>query len=120
MSDKKDLYSKASQYYVENAASSGAEKDRYDKSKLRENRHNNDWIKQKVNLNTVVDHFAPDGDAMQSGAKMRFSGTRYEVVADMAGGYLRIYDKNQRYVKLDGTAGTNKETHFKIKKREEM
>lgn len=42
-------------------------------------------------------------------------------LADMASGYLRIFDKNQKtYIKLDGTPGTDKETHFKIKKREEM
>ena len=42
-------------------------------------------------------------------------------LADMASGYLRIFDKNQKtYIKPDGTPGTDKETYFKIKKREEM
>ena len=52
---------------------------------------------------------------------MIFFGGNYNVIADMASGYLRIYDNNLKsYVKLDGTPGTDKETHFKIKKREEM
>ena len=53
--------------------------------------------------------------------KMIFFGERYNVITDMAGGYLRIYDNSAKtYVKLDGTPGNDKETHFKIKKREEM
>lgn len=52
---------------------------------------------------------------------MIFFGADYNVITDMANGYLRIFDKNQKtYIKLDGTPGTDKETHFKIKKREEM
>jgi hypothetical protein len=34
---------------------------------------------------------------------------------------LRIYDIEKKvYVKLDGTPGNDKQTHFKILKREEM
>ena len=39
----------------------------------------------------------------------------------MVAGYLRIYNKKiKRYVTLDGVPGNNKDTHFKILKREEM
>lgn len=43
-----------------------------------------------------------------------------EGFADLNAGYLRIQNNKGRYVKLDGTVGTDRETHFKIKTREEM
>ena len=58
----------------------------------------------------------------QQGVKYVFEGERYEVKADMASGYLRIYDKVARsYVTLDGIPSDDLElTHFKILRREEM
>lgn len=116
--DNKALYSKASNYYVENHNVSEAD---YEKSKAREKKHNESWEKQKVNLNEIIDTFAPDFEAKEHGAKMIFYGDRYNVIADMASGYLRIYDNTlKEYVKLDGTPGNDKHTHYKIMKREEM
>ena len=116
--DNKALYSKASKYYVENHALSEID---YNKSKNRERLHNDNWEKQKVNINEIIDKFAPIFDAKEHGSKMIFYGDDYNVVADMASGYLRIYDNNQKcYVDLTGRPGTDKDTHFKIKKREEM
>ncbi len=116
--DNKALYSKASKYYVNNKA--GADIN-YNKSKNRERKHNANWEKSKVNINEIIDHFAPDFTAKEHHQKLIFYGKDYNVITDMASGYLRIYDnKNKTYVKLDGTPGTDKETHFKIKKREEM
>lgn len=74
-------------------------------------------------LNDVVNAFAPEHEAEQKNGKFIFKASdgSYNIIADMAAGYLRIYDcKNKRYVKLDGKAGNAKSTHFKIKKREEM
>ena len=116
--DNKALYSKASKYYVENHNDSDT---KYDKSKEHEKKHNKSWEKQKVNLNEIIDKFAPVFTANEHGSKMIFYGKKYNVIADMASGYLRIYDKSLReYVKIDGTPGNDKSTHFKIKKREEM
>lgn len=116
--DNKALYSQASKYYVEKHETSDYN---YNKSKEREKKHNTDWEKQKVNLNDIIDKFAPDFEAKETGSKMIFYGERYNVVADMASGYLRIYDSVLKtYVQMDGTPGTDANTHFKIKKREEM
>ena len=82
---------------------------------------NENWIKQKVNINEVVSKFAPDSAGIVNGIKYEFRGAKYTVVADMASGYLRIKDnKTGNYLKLDGTPGNRSETHFKIKKKEEM
>ncbi len=120
MADAKSLYSTMATHYV-NANSENADP-QYNSSKDRENRHNQSWLKQKVNLNEIVDRFAPGAKGEQKGGvKFIFSGDRYNVVADMASGYLRIYDKVLRqYIKLDGTVGNRRETHYKIKRREEM
>ena len=116
--DNKAAYSKASKYYIENKSASDLG---FNKSKEREKKHNTDWIKTKVNLNELIDHFSPSFTSKINKQKMIFFGERYNVITDMAGGYLRIYDNSAKtYVKLDGTPGNDKETHFKIKKREEM
>ena len=116
--DQKELYSKASRYYVENHTDSD---NGYNKSLERKEKHNQNWEKQKVNLNEIIDRFSPRFEAHEHNSKMIFYGERYNVVADMASGYLRIYDKVLRtYVKLNGTPGNDNSTHFKIMKREEM
>jgi len=116
--DKKALYSKASKYYITNNSGSDSH---YAKSKDRESKHNSDWENNKVNINEIIDKFAPDFTAIENNEKMIFKGKDYNVIADMASGYLRIYDNNLKTnVRLDGKPGTEKETHFKIKKREEM
>ena len=115
--DAKSLYSETSNYYVENNRSNYS----YEKSKERESKYGSLWEKQKVNINDIVDEFTPNFHAKESGSKIRFIDDDYQVVADMAAGYLRIYDCNSKtYVKLDGNPGKASETHFKIKKREEM
>lgn len=120
MSDYKEMYSKSSDQY-KSEINGDAEKNVFSRSKLREERHNSDWINRKVDLNDVVNHFTPKPKMVRSGTKYRYIGEKYEVIADMAAGYLRIYDRHlKRYVKLDGSVGDNKETHFKIKQREEM
>ena len=69
----------------------------------------------------MINKFAPNSVGKEKGVKFIFEGTRYIIKADMASGYLRIYDKVLKdYVKLDGTPGLRSETHFKIKKRSEM
>lgn len=122
MSDSKDYYSEASSGYVENdVAENEAARREYKKSKAREAKHNAKWKANPVDINEVVDRFAPGDKGEKRGVKYIYRGDRFSVVADMAAGYLRVYDSESRsYVKLDGTPGNDEETHFKIKRREEM
>lgn len=128
MADYKSAYSDISKDYIENVVPySEIDQQRYDRSKLREARNNENWLKQKVNLNEIVDRFVPEVDGFvethsEGGVKYDFEGPRYIVKCDKVAGYLRIYDKETKmYCTLDGTSSRNgDETHFKIKRREEM
>lgn len=122
MADSKTPYSTVSNYYVTTTVpSSSVDQGRYDRSKERERKYNDNWNKQKVNINEIVDKFAPGSTGRVEGVKFIFQGPNYTVKADMASGYLRIMDNSsEKYLKLDGTPGNREETHFKIKKREEM
>lgn len=128
MSDDKSEYSDISKDYVENIVPSNPlDQERYDRSKSREAENNENWLKQKVNLNDIVDHFIPENGQVvkrrsEGGVKYNFEGERYIIKCDKVAGYLRIYDKYEKsYCLLDGTISKNPEkTHFKIKRREEM
>ena len=123
MSDSKSLYSEASKYYVEvDTRQNAIDARRYANSKAREREYGAIWESSCVNLNDIVDHFAPDAIGRKKGYKFIFQGSRYAVIADMPAGYLRIYDEELKsFVTLDGTSSRDGElTHFKILKREEM
>lgn len=122
MSDSKHNYSRRSNDYIEHAVSeSYVDKGRYERSEAREAKWNEDWLKQQVNINEIVERFTPGARGRRNGVKYVFENRRWRIDADMVAGYLRIFDKRLRkHVKLDGTPGDNKETHFKILKREEM
>lgn len=127
MSDYKQAYSDISRDYVENTVpASSIDQDRYDRSKAREEQYNDNWIRLKVNLNDLVDQFIDEKDVVieksEGGVKYIFEGSRYQVKCDKVAGYCRIYDKQLKtYCKLDGTPSKDgAETHFKIKRREEM
>ena len=128
MADYKSAYSNISKYYINSTVPSNAiDQGRYDRSKNRETMYNENWQKQKANLNEIVDKFVPkeEGVAVQhseGGVKYVFEGEHYIVKCDKVAGYLRIYDKYAKsYCLLDGTPSRdNLLTHFKIKRREEM
>lgn len=128
MSDFKTAYSDIAKDYIENVVSTNSiDQGRYSRSKVREDQHNQIWIKQKVNLNDIVNQFAQQvndfvSQHSEGGVKYDFEGPRYIVKCDKAAGYLRIYDKQAKsYCELDGTPSRDLEkTHFKIKRREEM
>lgn len=128
MADYKLAYSDISKDYIENIVPSNpVDQGRYDRSKAREAAHNDTWVKQKVNLNEIVDKFVPSVEGFveqhsEGGVKYDFEGERYIVKCDKVAGYLRIYDKMEKsYCLLDGTPSRNNSlTHFKIKRREEM
>ncbi|MDO4501392.1 MAG: hypothetical protein Q4B60_09025 [Erysipelotrichaceae bacterium] len=128
MSDYKQAYSDISKDYIENVVPySDLDKARYDRSKARESKYNDAWLKQKVNLNEIVDQFVPEVEKFsekhkKGGVKYEFEGDQYVIKCDKVAGYLRIYDKIAKsYCKLDGSPSDSLEdTHFKIKRREEM
>lgn len=128
MADYKAAYSDVSRDYVESTVpNSQSDFDRYTRSKIREARNNENWNKQKVNLNEIVDHFIPMSSDLvtcrtEGGVKYNYEGSRYIIKCDKVAGYLRIYDKESKsYCLLDGTpSGNPDKTHFKIKRREEM
>lgn len=117
MADSKSMYSEVSKAYVE----ANANEKNYISSKAREAKHNGQWLKYQVNINDIIDRFTPNFHGEVHNTKYIFVGDDYNVVTDMASGYLRIWDKNiKRYVTLDGKPGSDKNTHYKIKKREDM
>ena len=128
MSDYKSAYSDISKDYIDNIVPSNAiDQGRFERSKDRENLYNDNWIKQKVNLNEIVDRFIPAVESFvaqytEGGVKYNFEGVRYVIKCDKVAGYLRIYDKKLKaFCFLDGEpCRDNKRTHFKIRRREEM
>jgi len=93
-----------------------------------------------VNINTIVDRFTPGATPQVVNGKVKYisSNGRYEIIADIGGGYLRIYDKDKgchvdafgndvrNYTDDRGKQHGNSHsrqlalTHFRILKREEM
>ena len=128
MADYKSAYSDISKDYIENIVPSNpVDQGRYDRSKAREAEYNDMWMKQKVNLNEIVDKFIPSIEGFveqytEGGVKYDFEGARYIIKCDKVAGYLRIWDKRAKsYCLLDGTPSRDESlTHFKIKRREEM
>ena len=75
--------------------------------------HNEDWKKRSVNLNDIVKQFTPGVKGKPQGVKFQYENSKYIIKADMASGYIRIYDITiKQYVKLDGTPGTLDEMLF--------
>ena len=93
-----------------------------------------------VNINTIVDRFTPNATPTLTNGKITFTSSdgRYEVIADIGGGYLRIFDHRighyvdefgrdvRNYTDKNGKQhGRSKAeqkalTHFRILKKEEM
>ena len=91
MSNAKSAYSVISGYYCEQVVpSSQKDKNRYDRSKRREQKYNEEWKKEKVNVNEIVDKYAPDAESYRDGVKFYFEGKENTVMCDMVGGYLRV------------------------------
>lgn len=104
----------------------------------RKEAHGVNWT--SVNINTIVDRFAFGTTPTVNAGKVSYvsSDGRYEVIADIGGGYLRVYDNGRKcYVDAYGNDvrnytdkngkqhGRSKAqqralTHFRILKKEEM
>lgn len=60
MSDSKSLYSEASRFFVEvDTRQNAIDARRYANSKAREREYGAIWENSRINLNDIVDHFAP-------------------------------------------------------------
>ncbi|MCR5429827.1 MAG: hypothetical protein K6E58_01160 [Eubacterium sp.] len=118
MADSKSRYSGAANKFSDSRHQNKRNAKRYERSKEREKKYNNNWKKNPVDLNEIVKKFTPEASGASKGVKYEFKNDKYIIKADMASGYLRIYDREAKaYVKLDGKKGNNNETHFKIKKK---
>lgn len=104
----------------------------------RKNTYRENW--KSVNINDVVERFTPGGDPIRINGKIVYSSNegKYEVIADIGGGYLRIKNlRTNEYIGVNGQsmhnytdangkqhgrskADFNSVTHFRIKKKEEM
>jgi hypothetical protein len=93
-----------------------------------------------VNINTIVNRFTPGTTPQVINGKVKYisSNGRYEIIADIGGGYLRIFDHHKEchvdaygndvrnYIdsrgKQHGRSPSEQKvlTHFRILKREEM
>ena len=135
--DSKNAYSEevsrakeksAYDYYLEEVIKAG---------KARSDAYSGGW--EEVDLNEVVERFAPDSPPIVRDGKLIFFGETEAVVCDIGGGYLRIQDltvgtRHPQYLGLNGenmhnyvdeagkTHGRSRDeyqrvTHFKIKKR---
>ncbi|WP_154055613.1 hypothetical protein [Bifidobacterium bifidum] len=123
MSDSKQRYSDSSRGYVGNdVPNSTVDRRRYDSSKAREAKWNENWKKQSVDLNDIVSRFTPGVQGRRKGVKYVFENARWRIDADMVAGYLRIYDKKaKKNTLLNGTPTNDPAaSHFKILKRKEM
>ena len=123
MADYKSNYSENSSLYVDfTVDESEDEMIRYQKSRARRDRHMTEWVYGPVNLNEICERFTPDVCGFQSNEKFIYMNDAYVVIADMASGYVRIYDRKLKaYLTPNGTPSTeDRFTHFRILKREEM
>jgi len=112
-----------------------------DRAAVRTAKYHSNW--QAVNLNNIVDRFAPGSTAALVGSKITFQspGSNIQVVCDVRGGYCRLKDTSVQsrrcYLDINGKVPGNKVlpngkqtgrsqaeynaiTHFRILKREEM
>lgn len=130
MSDSKTTYSTTVSKIKQIAESNSILRGTLEKEKLRAIKHGLRW--NSVNINDVVNKFAPGALAQEKNGKIMFSnGGSFTIVTDVAGGYLRIQDTskgNHTYITTNGEYRSKsisksewkKMTHYRIKKLEEM
>ena len=121
MSDYKASYSAVSKEEIQlNVVETSKKKEQYDNAKKLEQKYNNIWKKNLVDINEVIRKFTPNAEPKIKGSKIEYISDKYHIKADMFAGYLRIFDrKTGKALKPDKTPGNLDETHFKIKKKRE-
>lgn len=123
MSNAKEVYSKLSQYYVEYAVPSTPDlQSGYIASKKREALFNENWKKNKVNINEIIDKYTPNVTPKVHGVKSVWKNKDYIIKADMASGYLKVYDRNLKTFldKYGNLVPDGPDSHMKILRKEEM
>lgn len=130
MADSKTSYTTTVSKVKKASESSRALSKKLNGGQTRAEKHKDSW--QSVDINDVVAKFAPGAKHYESSGKIVFSnGGRYIIVADVAGGYLRIRDtslKGEVYTTINGKyqkhfrnkSDFNRHSHYRILKREEM
>jgi len=88
------MYSKLAEYYNGFVVPGSAkDKERYEKSKERERKFNERWKQHKVNLNELVERYAPGATPKIKGVKAVFEGKDYKVIVDLPSGYAKVQEK---------------------------
>ena len=129
MADSKSMYSTNATKLKKQSESSKALSKIRNKAEKRSHTWRESW--EKVNLNDVVNKFTPGAVPYADGGKFIYSNSRYRIIADTYGGYLRIEDKTlkgkSRYITIEGQSyyslpksSREQKTHYYILKREEM
>ena len=120
MSNHKTIYSNLSSYYVGFVVpdSEKAQKD-FLSSKKREADWNDNWKKYKVNINVLLDKYVPGVHPKIETVKAVYENNRYRLKADMASGYIRVFDKQKKtFLDINGNPSNDPATtHFKILKK---
>lgn len=129
MPDVKSDYSTTASRIKKSSESNKALDKKLKGGKKRTEKYGANW--ESVSLNDLVNKVAPGATSYESGGKIIFSnGGRYIIVTDVAGGYCRIQDLNDRssnpYVTQDFKSYNDlpvddrqRLTHYRIKKRGE-
>lgn len=126
MGDSKTTYSTTVSKVKQAAESNIVLANQLSSGKARAVKYGSGW--DSVNINDIVDKFAPGATSYESHGKVFFdNGGQYVVVTDVAGGYLRIQDVtagNYVYVTISGEyrpssiskSKWKQKTHYRIKK----
>ena len=130
MADSKTTYSTTVSKVKQASTSNNELKTQLSDGKARAEKYGSGW--DSVNINEVVDKFVPGATSYESHGKIFFeNGGQYIVIADVAGGYLRIQDISAGqyvYVTINGEhrppniskSKWKQLTHYRIKKLEDM
>lgn len=121
MSNAKEVYSsKASEYTSGMSNAPEIVFKRFERSLLKKETYQENW--KKVNINELVEKYTPGITPTTSGTKLIFKNAQYTIKADLGVGSVRVFDRiNKKYLDMNGNPSCNNdETHFSIKKKEEM
>lgn len=88
----------------------------------REALFNENWKKNKVNINEIINKYTPNETPKIHGVKSIWKNKDYIIKADMASGYLKIYDRHFKTFldKYGNLVPDGPDSHMKILRKEEM
>ena len=123
MGDTKSNYSNDAKLKIAESKFNKDVFERYKRAKDEEAQFQHIWKSNGlIDLNKDLAQFGQIIRIKYEGSRKKVYITeKYRIESDLFSGGIRFYDKTlKRYVKLDKTPGNNDQTHFKIKKEEEM